>query len=70
MRRQRPRLDSGRRHLLVSCFRSVEAKASHADEDLVVALDPHEGLWILVVDGEVEPDRVLQRSRAPVSVAN
>ncbi len=52
---------------LVSCLRSSQSEASDAGQDVVCRLDPHEGLGIGTVGGQVQPNGVLQRTGAAMT---
>src|SRR5215469_12624274 len=54
---------------LVSCPRDAVTKSSHAGEDLVCGLRPHERLGATVAEGDVGRDRGLERARADMRAA-
>src|SRR6202011_5376239 len=54
---------------LVSWNRGSQTKSANTIEDLVGSLHPHKGLGLLVVDGEVETNGVLQGAGAAMGAA-
>src|SRR3984893_2717861 len=56
-------------NLLVSWNRGSQTKSANTIEDLIGGLHPHKGLGLLVVDGEVETNGVLQGAGAAMSAA-